>query len=151
MDGVWGTSNATIKLDDGKRTFNASPNAREYRSEQHQAGRWPGTLIHDGSDEVLEHLGEKTTFFYCPKVVGAKARNGSKHSTMKPLELMRYLVRMITPPGGMVLDPFAGSGTTGEAAELEGVDYILIERNPQHIEDIERRLNKYIKASAAAR
>jgi site-specific DNA-methyltransferase (adenine-specific) len=55
-------------------------------------------------------------------------RNG--HPTVKPLELMRWLCRLVTPPNGRVLDPFAGSGTTGAAAALERLDYIGIEREP---------------------
>lgn len=54
--------------------------------------------------------------------------DGFEHPTVKPLELMRWLVRLVTPPGGTVLDPFAGSGTTAEAALLEGLDVIAVER-----------------------
>jgi site-specific DNA-methyltransferase (adenine-specific) len=68
-------------------------------------------------------------------------RNGSKHPTIKPLALMRCLVRLVTPPDGLVIDPFAGSGTTGEAAYLEGFSSILIEHDPESVRDIERRLN----------
>jgi site-specific DNA-methyltransferase (adenine-specific) len=66
---------------------------------------------------------------------------------VKPLALMRYLVRLVTPPGGLVLDPFAGTGTTGEAAHLEGFDYLLIERDPESVRDIERRLQKHNRAA----
>lgn len=60
----------------------------------------------------------------------AKAdRAGSVHPTVKPIALMRYLIRHITPPGGTVLDPFAGSGTTGAAAELEQMNCILMEES----------------------
>lgn len=112
-----------------------------------ELGRWPATLLHDGSDDVVELLGDKATFFYCPKVVGMKARGGAHRPTMKPLPLMRYLVRLVTPPGGMVLDPFAGTGTTGEAAELEQFDHLLIEKNPEYMRYIEHRLNKYVEAA----
>jgi len=54
----------------------------------------------------------------------------STHPTMKPLKLMRWLVRLITPPGGIVLDPFMGSGTTGIAAVLEGFNFLGIELEP---------------------
>jgi DNA modification methylase len=143
MDGIWGTSNATIELNDGVRKFNGSPGAREYRSEQHEAGRWPANFIHDGSDEVLETFGSGTAsrFFYCAKTSKAE-RNGSKHPTIKPLALMRWLVRLVTPPDGLVIDPSAGSGTTGEAAYLEGFSSILIEHDPESVRDIERRLNR---------
>ena len=57
---------------------------------------------------------------------------------------MKYLVRLVTPKDGLVLDPFAGTGTTGEAALLEGRKYYLIEKTEEYIKDIERRVNKRI-------
>jgi DNA modification methylase len=69
---------------------------------------------------------------------GAESRNS--HPTVKPLDLMRYLVRLVTPPGGTVLDPFTGSGTTGIAAGLEGFDFIGIEREAEYREIAEARL-----------
>lgn len=66
--------------------------------------------------------------------------NGKSHPTVKPLELMRWLVRLVTPPGGTVLDPFAGSGTTGQAAALESFECVLIEFEADHIPLIEKRL-----------
>jgi len=83
--------------------------------------------------------GSSARFFYCAKA-SATERKGSKHPTIKPLALMRWLVRLITPSGGVVLDPFAGSGTTGEAALLEGFMPILIECEAEYVEDICRRL-----------
>jgi DNA modification methylase len=62
------------------------------------------------------------------------------HPTVKPLGLMRWLVRLVTPPEGIVLDPFAGTGTTGEACSLEGFRYILIEREEDYIKLINIRL-----------
>jgi len=56
------------------------------------------------------------------------------------VDLMRYLVRLITPPGGRVLDPFAGSGTTGMAALAEGFDCTLIEREAEAVADCRRRV-----------
>lgn len=73
--------------------------------------------------------GTAARFFYCAKA-GKADRFGGDHPTVKPVELMRYLVRLVTPPGGVVLDPFAGTGTTGEAALLEGFDAVLVERDP---------------------
>jgi site-specific DNA-methyltransferase (adenine-specific) len=106
----------------------------------HQSGRWPANLVHDGSDEVLEGFPNKTArFFYCAKASKAE-RDGSNHPTVKPLALMRWLVRLVTPAGGLVLDPFAGTGTTGEAARCEGFPYLLIERDPTYVADIKRRL-----------
>jgi DNA modification methylase len=56
------------------------------------------------------------------------------HPTVKPVELMRWLVRLVTPPGGLVLDPFTGSGTTGIAAVLEGRQFLGIEREPDYVD-----------------
>lgn len=82
--------------------------------------------------------GGASRFFYCSKAK-ASDRAGSKHPTVKPIDVMRWLVRLVTPPGGVVLDAFAGSGTTGEAALAEGHDVILCEKEPEHIEQLHRR------------
>ena len=63
------------------------------------------------------------------------------HSTVKPLALIRYLVRLTaTPTGGVVLDPFMGSGTTGVASMMEGRTFIGIEREPEYVEIARRRI-----------
>jgi site-specific DNA-methyltransferase (adenine-specific) len=77
--------------------------------------------------------------FYTSKADGDD-RLGSKHPTVKPLDLMQYLVRLITPPKGTCLDPFAGTGTTGEAAFREGMSAVLIEREAEYHDDIRRRM-----------
>jgi site-specific DNA-methyltransferase (adenine-specific) len=80
-----------------------------------------------------------------------KDRNPQKqnfHPTVKPTELMRYLVKLITPPGGTVLDPFTGSGSTGKAAILEGFDFIGIELTEDYWPIIEGRL-KHAEAKVA--
>jgi len=66
------------------------------------------------------------------------------HPTVKPIELMRYLVRLTkTPTGGVVLDPFTGSGTTGIACVLEGREFIGIEREAEYVEIAEKRIAHY--------
>lgn len=87
----------------------------------------------------LNDSGSAARFFYTAKA-DSDDRIGSKHPTVKPVDLMRYLCRLITPPGGMILDPFAGTGTTGEAAFYEGFRATLIEREPEYMADIERRM-----------
>ena len=82
--------------------------------------------------------GSAARFFWSPKA-GKKDRNGSKHPTIKPASLMSWLVPLVTPPGGLVLDPFAGSGTTGAAAQNTGRSAILIEREPEYVADIRHR------------
>ena len=78
-------------------------------------------------------------FAYYAKA-GPSERNGSTHPTMKPLALMRYLCKLITPPGGTILDPFGGSGTTGIAAIKEGFHYILIEQQEEYCEIARKRV-----------
>ncbi|MBM4098237.1 MAG: site-specific DNA-methyltransferase [Planctomycetes bacterium] len=71
-------------------------------------------------------------------VTRAPSRN--HHPTVKPTELMRYLCRLVTPPGGVVLDPFMGSGSTGKAALIEGFQFVGIEKNAEYIEIAKSRL-----------
>lgn len=102
-------------------------------------GRWPANIAHDGSLEVLAALGDAARFFYSAKA-DADDRLGAKHPTVKPVDLMQWLVRLVTPPGGTVLDAFAGTGTTGEAAWREGFNAILIEREAAYQADIRKRM-----------
>lgn len=62
-----------------------------------------------------------------------KAQSRNTHPTVKPTELMRYLCRLVTRPGGVVLDPFTGSGSTGRGAILEGFRFVGIEREPEYV------------------
>jgi len=140
-------------------------------------GRFPANIIHDGSDEVCELLGEPARFFYCAKAskrdrnegldgfdgqsIGAKGNGLARicatcgastiqgcecpdrtyvnptrqnhHPTVKPTDLMRYLCKLITPPNGIVLDPFTGSGSTGKGAVMEGFNFIGIELDPDYV------------------
>lgn len=72
------------------------------------------------------------------------------HPTVKPTDLMRYLIKLVTPPGGVVLDPFTGSGSTGKAAILEGFDFIGIELTEEYLPIIEGRLAHAEKMRAEA-
>ena len=81
---------------------------------------------------------EDDPVFYCAKA-GKLDRAGSVHPTVKPIALMQALIRHITPPGGVVLDPFAGSGTTAEAAQREGFDCILMEAEAEYIDFLNER------------
>ena len=72
---------------------------------------------------------------------GKKDRAGSKHATVKPVALMRHLVRLVTPLNGIVLDPFAGTGTTGQAALDEGMQCVLLEAELEYARDIRRRFS----------
>lgn len=82
--------------------------------------------------------GSAARFFYCAKTSKRERGDGNTHPTVKPVALMRWLVRLVTPPGGLVLDPFAGSGSTLLAAGLEGFRGLGIEREPEYV-----RIAKY--------
>lgn len=87
------------------------------------------------------------TFHYEPKApTHERPRDGlTAHPTVKPLDLMRWLVRLVTPPGGVVLEPFAGSGTTAEACVIEHFKCIAIERETTYLPLIVKRLTKDIQ------
>jgi len=133
-------------------------------------GRWPANVMHDGSAEIMQGMGEAARFFYTPKackddrddgcemmdakqyshdgrdkaIENAYQRNDSQarnfHPTVKPTDLMRYLCRMVTPTGGIVLDPFTGSGSTGRGAVLEGFRFIGCEMDADYIEIAKARI-----------
>lgn len=97
-------------------------------------GRWPANVAHDGA------LARDGRYYYCAKASRADRGDGNTHPTVKPTELMRWLVRMVTPPGGLVLDPFTGSGSTGKAAALEGVRFVGCERGGAFVDIARRRI-----------
>ena len=91
--------------------------------------------------EPRNDSGSAARFFYSAKA-SKTDRADSRHPTVKPVSLMRWLVRLVTPWGGVVLDPFAGSGTTGQACAEEGFEALLCEREAEYQEDIRRRLSR---------
>lgn len=140
---------------------------------ENTAGRFPANIIHDGSDEVVALFpnsngaggsvpnvkvasgsGSAARFFYCAKASKRDRDEGNTHPTVKPTDLMAYLCRLVTPPGGVVLDPFLGSGSTGKAAMREGFRFIGCELDPEYIAiaraRIEHELSKRVAAEAAA-
>ena len=84
--------------------------------------------------------GGASRFFYCAKASRRERGEGNTHNTVKPLSLMRWLVRMVTPPGGVILDPFLGSGTTGVAAAREGFSFVGIEQDAEYVEIARARI-----------
>lgn len=127
---IYGTGALNI---DGCRVADESASAN-------QPPRWPANLTHDGSQEVAHALGAASRFFYCPKTSASDRGAGNNHPTVKPTELMRYLCRLITPPGGTVLDPFMGSGSTGKAAMLEGFGFVGCELSEAYADIAQARL-----------
>lgn len=121
---------------------NIAMSGRNYAEEAGRkwTGRWPANLIHSGEDEVVglfPGAGKESAarFFYTAKADAIDRNDGlspgerNAHPTVKPVDLMCYLCRLVTPPGGIVLDPFMGSGSTGKACVTEGFSFIGIERD----------------------
>lgn len=88
-------------------------------------------------------------FQYVAKASKSERNKGldfvNNHVTVKPISLCRFLVRLITPPNGIVLDPFCGSGTTGIACKLEGFDFIGMEQDPEYCKIAEARIENYVE------
>jgi DNA modification methylase len=102
-------------------------------------GRY-GEFAEGDLPEVIGDSGSAARFFYCAKASKADRDAGNIHPTVKPTALMRYLCRLVTPPNGIVLDPFMGSGSTGKAAMLEGFRFVGIEREADYIEIARARI-----------
>lgn len=127
----------------------------------HEAGRWPTNIVFTHSpacDQTcaagcpVADLGENARFFpafryeaKAPASQRPRLDDGTEHATVKPLALMSWLVRLVTPVGGVVLDPFAGSGTTLEACTVEGFRAIGIEKESAYAELCVKRLSKSIQ------
>lgn len=94
--------------------------------------------------------GSAARFFYCAKASRKDRGEGNKHPTVKPTDLMRYLCRLVTPPGGLVLDPFTGSGSTGKAAVLEGFRFVGVERDADSVATAEQRIAEAAATGPAA-
>lgn len=111
-------------------------------------GRWPTNVLLDDTTAADLDEGGASRFFptfrweaKAPTAERPKV-DGVQHPTVKPLALMRWLVRLVTPYGGTVLDPFAGSGTTVEASLAEGMRCIAIEREDVYLPLIRERIRR---------
>jgi len=90
---------------------------------------------------AIDEPGSAARFFYCAKPSRTERKN-NPHPTVKPIKLMQYLCRLVTPAGGVVLDPYLGSGSTLVAASNEGLDGIGIELNPDYFATAQSRINQ---------
>lgn len=102
-------------------------------------GKWAPAKDHAARFETEKSAAR---FFYCAKTSKKERGEGNAHPTVKPVALMRYLCRLVTPLNGTTLDPFMGSGSTGKAALLEGFNFIGIEKNPEYFAIAEKRICK---------
>ncbi len=124
-------------------------------AEKIDAGRWPANVVLD--EEAAELLDIQAApeapsrFFYCAKPSQAERRAGleqerNAHPTVKPVALMRYFIRLVTPPGGVVCDPFLGSGSTVCGAIAEGFPFVGIERDPKYAAIAQARAQRWREA-----
>lgn len=106
-----------------------------------------GAVTQDGEGvEPRGDTGSAARFFYCAKTSKSERGAENNHPTVKPVALMRHLLRLVTPPGGVPLDPFVGSGSTGVAAIIEGFKFIGIEREAQYLQIASSRITSaYLK------
>ncbi len=115
-------------------------------------GRFPANLTLDEDAATLldeqarnrngtaDNGGGASRFFYVAKASKSDRGPDNKHPTVKSSKLMSYLIRLVTPPGGTVLDPFMGSGSTGVAAKAEGMEFVGIERELEYFKIAEARI-----------
>ena len=99
-------------------------------------GRFPSNVIGD----ITGH--EK--YFYCPKVSSKERGEGNNHTCLKPVALLEYMIKLVTPPGGTVLDPFNGSGSTGIAAVINDYDYIGVELDEKYVDISNIRIEAWL-------
>ncbi len=111
-----------------------------------------GDFAQKGGSTYIGDVGSAARFFYCAKPSPSERNAGTSekndHTTVKPLKLMRYLVKLITPPGEIVLDPYAGSGTTGAACVMEGFQCVMIDKEESHAATIQERVLHWEKEAA---
>ena len=104
-------------------------------------------FVGERTGEYEANSGSASRFFYCAKASkkdrdeGLNGVGKNNHPTVKPTKLMQYLVRLVTPKGGTVLDPFMGSGSTGKACKLEEFDFLGIEKEEEYYEIAKARID----------
>tara|TARA_Y100001937_G_scaffold47231_1_gene66215 strand:+ start:280 stop:1251 length:972 start_codon:yes stop_codon:yes gene_type:complete len=133
--------NGISKGKKGKNTKGVT-NFAQSKTYDPETARYPANVVLDSSI----NLNHATRYFYCARSSPEERHKGTDqniHPTVKPINLMRYLCKLITPEQGTILDPFAGSGSTLCAAVLEGFKPLGIERNPEYAAIAAQRLNHY--------
>lgn len=140
---------ANVCHDGSDEVVSLFPNLKSGTAIQRNGGgqRIGGKVVYSGSKGLIRpdigysDDGSAARFFYCAKA-NEKDRAGSKHPTVKPLALLQWLIRLVTPENGIVLDPFAGTGTTAQAAVMENCFCVLVEQSAEYRADIIKRMGK---------
>jgi DNA modification methylase len=118
--------------------YRANPSTKHNQHRNNTYGKYQDTFT--VGERGFNDTGSAARFFYCAKASKADRDERNHHPTVKPTDLMRYLCRLVTPLGGLVLDPFCGSGSTGKAAMLENFKFIGIEKEAEYIEIAKARI-----------
>jgi DNA modification methylase len=138
-----GTDKIRVIVNDNMQggNYGANKSGKTIAVTEHQ-GWWPSNVILDEQAAFLldEQASEVSRFFYVAKASKRERGTDNNHPTVKPIKLMTYLIKLITPPQGTVLDPFAGSGSTGVACKALGLKFIGIEREKEYVEIATRRI-----------
>ena len=137
-------SDEVVNLFPSNKSTKRPPSAKADTGNGLTHGKMKGLATERGFDDS----GSAARFFYCAKaskVERSKGLENNNHPTVKPVDLMKYLCRLVTPPNGVVLDPFMGSGTTGIAANVEGFNFIGIEMSAEYLAIAESRINHWVE------
>jgi len=129
----------------GKSSGGTNP-VRKENNYQSQGGMWKnGRRQESSSLGGFGDNGSAARFFYCAKASKSEREEDNRHPTVKPLDLMCYLCRLVTPPSGIVFDPFMGSGSTGVAAIQEGFEFIGCDIKEEYCLIAKKRIGKAIE------
>ena len=138
---------ANVMHDGSEEVLEGFPNTKSIKGKSRTATIKNQTRLNNSQEVFVnneyEDEGSAARFFYCPKVSKNERNRGldkNIHPTVKPVELMKYLCRLVTPKGGTILDPFRGSGSTGMAAKDEGFEFIGIEKEKEYFEIAKQRI-----------
>ena len=144
---------AELDAQSGTSSSKAAAKSRPMQRQDNEVyGKGLGSI---GPENTYSDSGGASRFFYCSKapkrerpVIVDEDGTRTVHPTVKPLALMRWLIRLVTPPGGVILDPFVGSGTTIEAGMLEGFEVWGIEGEEDYLPLIQQRVDRVMEAAS---
>ena len=133
---------ANLVHDGSQEVLELFPDTNPSRKGRPRSGRngmgWG--MTHTGAE--YDDAGSAARFFYCAKANKKDRGEGNDHPTVKPNALMRWLVRLVCPQGGIVLDPFMGSGSTGVACMQEGMEFVGIDKDKHYCDVADQRMRR---------
>lgn len=141
---------AAEQLDEQTGILHSGFSVNRNRDSKEIANKVLGARRKSTEDAGYGDSGGASRFFYVAKASSSERKrgtsDGNNHPTVKPVSLMRYLVRLVTPPGGLIFDPFMGSGSTGIAAVLEGFNFVGFDLEDDHVRIATERIQHAVDA-----